>query len=168
MDIITLQSRLREFAQARDWEQFHTPKNLAMALAAEAGELLEIFQWLTDEQASAVTGRDEDLQLVRDELADIFIYLVRMADVLRINLENAVETKLIRNEHKYPVELAKGNATKYNRRDSDRGAGQAHRNENSSAAQDPPQYDSLSLSDDVASNDVGVGSSFRNNSRSGP
>jgi dCTP diphosphatase len=120
MDIIALQSRLREFARARDWEQFHTPKNLAMALAAEAGELLEIFQWLTDEQASAVTERDEDLQLVRDELADILIYLVRMADVLHIDLEDAVQGKLRGNERRYPVELAKGNATKYNRRDSGR------------------------------------------------
>jgi dCTP diphosphatase len=116
MDITALQSRLREFAQARDWEQFHTPKNLAMALAAEAGELLEIFQWLTDEQASAVTERDEDLQLVRDELADILIYLVRTADVLHIDLEDAVQGKLRDNERRYPVELAKGNATKYNRR----------------------------------------------------
>jgi len=116
MDIITLQSRLKEFAQARDWEQFHTPKNLAMALAAEAGELLEIFQWLTDEQASAVTEREEDLQLVREELADILIYLVRMADVVQIDLEDAVQGKLRDNERRYPVELAKGNATKYNRR----------------------------------------------------
>jgi NTP pyrophosphatase (non-canonical NTP hydrolase) len=118
MDINALQSRLRQFAQARDWEQFHTPKNLAMALAAEAGELLEIFQWLTDEQASAVTERDEDLQLVRDELADILIYLIRMADVVQIDLEDAVGGKLRDNERRYPVELAKGNATKYNRRDA--------------------------------------------------
>jgi dCTP diphosphatase len=116
MDIIALQTRLREFAQAREWEQFHTPKNMAMALAAEVGELLEIFQWLTDEQASAVTERDADLQLVRDELADIFIYLVRMADILHIDLENAVQGKLGDNERRYPVELAKGNATKYSRR----------------------------------------------------
>jgi dCTP diphosphatase len=118
MDIIALQSRLREFARARDWEQFHTPKNLAMALAAEGGELLEIFQWLTEEQASAVTERDEDLHLVRDELADILIYLVRMADVLHIDLEDAVQGKLRGNERRYPVELAKGNATKYDRRES--------------------------------------------------
>jgi dCTP diphosphatase len=120
MDITALQSRLRDFARARDWEQFHTPKNLAMALAAEGGELLEIFQWLTDEQASAVIKRDEDLQLVRDELADILIYLVRMADVLHIDLEDAVQGKLRDNERRYPVELAKGNAIKYNRRDSGR------------------------------------------------
>jgi dCTP diphosphatase len=118
MDLTALQTRLREFAQARDWEQFHTPKNLAMALAAEAGELLEIFQWLTDEQAAAITESDADLQLVHDELADILIYLVRMADVLGINLEDAVEAKLLRNERKYPVELAKGNAIKYDRRES--------------------------------------------------
>jgi dCTP diphosphatase len=73
---------------------------------------------LTDEQASAVIKRDEDLQLVRDELADILIYLVRMADVLHIDLEDAVQGKLRGNERRYPVELAKGNATKYDRRES--------------------------------------------------
>jgi dCTP diphosphatase len=119
MDMAALQTRLRQFAQARDWEQFHTPKNLAMALAAEAGELLEIFQWLTDQQARAITESEEDLQLVRDELADILIYLVRLADVLNIGLEDAVESKLQRNERRYPVETAKGNATKYNRRRQD-------------------------------------------------
>jgi dCTP diphosphatase len=120
MDIVALQTRLREFAQARDWEQFHTPKNLAMALAAEAGELLEIFQWLTDEQAAAITESEADLELVGGELADILIYLIRMADVLQIGLEDAVQSKLRDNERRYPVELAKGNAIKYNRRDSGR------------------------------------------------
>lgn len=116
MDMAALQIRLRQFAQARDWEQFHTPKNLAMALAAEAGELLEIFQWLTDQQARTITESQADLQRVRDELADILIYLVRLADVLDISLEEAVETKLHHNERRYPVEIARGNATKYNRR----------------------------------------------------
>jgi dCTP diphosphatase len=116
MDIIALQTHLRDFARARDWEQFHKPKNLAMALAAEVGELLEIFQWLTDEQAAAITESDADLQLVHDELADILIYLVRMADILHIDLEDAVQGKLGDNERRYPVELAKGNATKYSRR----------------------------------------------------
>jgi dCTP diphosphatase len=78
--------------------------------------LLEIFQWLTDQQARAITESEADLQFVRDELADILIYLVRMADVLDIILEEAVGTKLQRNEDKYPVEIARGNATKYNRR----------------------------------------------------
>jgi dCTP diphosphatase len=116
MDIVALQTSLREFTQARDWEQFHTPKNLAMALAAEAGELLEIFQWLTDEQAAAITESDTDLELAGGELADILIYLLRMADVLRIDLEGAVQDKLHHNERRYPVELAKGNPTKYSRR----------------------------------------------------
>jgi dCTP diphosphatase len=120
MNIVALQTRLREFAQVRDWEQFHTPKNLAMALAAEAGELLEIFQWLTDEQAAAITESEADLELVGGELADILIYLIRMTDVLQIDLEDAVQSKLRDNERRYPVELAKGNAIKYNRRDSAR------------------------------------------------
>ncbi len=116
MDMAALQTRLREFAHARYWEQFHTPKNLAMALAAEAGELLEIFQWLTDQQAQAIVESEADLQLVRDEVADILIYLVRTADVLGISLDDAVETKLQHNEDKYPVEIARGSANKYNRR----------------------------------------------------
>jgi dCTP diphosphatase len=104
-----LRTRLQSFARARDWEQFHTPKNLAMALAGEVGELIEIFQWLTaDESERVMDGpRAED---VEDELADVFIYLLRMADVLGVDLAEATRAKLERNEDRYPVPHVRGRA----------------------------------------------------------
>lgn len=95
------QCKLRTFAEDRDWEQFHTPKNLAMALSVEASELLEIFQWLTPEESVAVmdSHRADD---VRDEVADIAIYLLRLADVLGLDIEAAVATKVERNEVRFP------------------------------------------------------------------
>lgn len=104
-----LRARLREFARERDWEQFHTPKNLAMALAGEVGELLEIFQWLTPEQAQAVmdSARADD---VKDELADVMIYLVRLADVLNIDLIEAARAKVERNQRRFPPGGVRGRA----------------------------------------------------------
>jgi NTP pyrophosphatase (non-canonical NTP hydrolase) len=117
MDSNRLAARLRAFAQERDWEQFHTPKNLAMALSVEAGELLELFQWLTAEQSHALTASAAGAERVQEELADILIYLVRLADVVGVDLEAAVDTKLQVNARRYPVNLARGNATKASRRD---------------------------------------------------
>jgi len=97
-----LTTQVREFAAARDWERFHTPKNLAMALAGEVGELLEIFQWLTPEQAVAVMDGDR-ADDVEDELADVVIYLVRLAEVLDIDLVAAARAKLARNETRFPA-----------------------------------------------------------------
>jgi NTP pyrophosphatase (non-canonical NTP hydrolase) len=114
-DLAAVRERLRTFTAERDWEQFHSPKNLAMALAGEAGELLEIFQWLTDEQSRELSV--DDRARVSAEIADVLIYLVRLADVLEVSLPEAVEAKLAENERKYPVELAKGNATKYSHRE---------------------------------------------------
>ena len=93
----------------RDWEQFHTPKNLAMALAGEVGELLDIFQWLTPEEAQAVmdSARAGD---VRDELADVMIYLVRLADVLGVDLFEASGAKLQRNRDRFPPQQVSGRA----------------------------------------------------------
>jgi dCTP diphosphatase len=104
-----LQGRIREFAQKRDWEQFHTPKNLAMALSGEVGELVEVFQWLTADEAKRVmdSPRAED---VEDELADVFIYLLRMADVLRVDLAAVTRAKLERNERRYPATQVRGRA----------------------------------------------------------
>jgi dCTP diphosphatase len=104
-----LRVELREFARERDWEQFHNPKNLAMALAGEVGELLEIFQWLTPEQADAVmrSGRAED---VRDELADVAIYLVRLADILDVELLEVAHAKLERNRARFPPGDVRGRA----------------------------------------------------------
>ena len=116
-NVAAIQQRLREFAAARDWEQFHSPKNLAMALAAEAGELLEIFQWLTEQQSGDLSGSDR--AKVSAELADVQIYLLRLADVLDIDLPVAVDSKIAENERRYPVELSKGNAVKYSQRGSE-------------------------------------------------
>ena len=106
-----LKVRLREFAVVRDWEQFHSPKNLAMALIVEAAELVEHFQWLTEEQSADLPP--EKLAEVEQELADIQIYLIRLADRLGIDLEQAVDAKIALNERKYPVEKARGSARKY-------------------------------------------------------
>jgi dCTP diphosphatase len=106
-----LRRRLAEFAAERDWERFHSPKNLAMALAAEAGELLEHFQWLTEEQSAALAP--EQREAVALELADIQLYLVRLADRLGIDLIEAAHRKIGINAGKYPVEKARGLARKY-------------------------------------------------------
>ena len=98
-----------------DWEQFHTPKNLTMALSVEASELVEIFQWLTPEQSSNLN--DKQMNAVNEEVADVAIYLLRLCDVLDINLSDVVENKIKVNGEKYPVDLSKGNAKKYNQRE---------------------------------------------------
>ena len=113
MDIPAIQDELREFVHARDWQQFHSPKNLVMALSAEAAELTELFQWLTEEQSCAVMSASETAEAVRDEVADVFVYLLRLIDVLDIDLEAAVRAKMKKNAAKYPVHLAKGLAKKY-------------------------------------------------------
>ncbi len=116
MDLKGIQRRLEDFAARRGWERFHSPKNLAMALSVEAGELLEIFQWLTEDQSRAIAGSGPDFDRVKEEIADVFIYLARMADLLGIDIEEAVFRKMALNEERYPVELSRGNAVKYNRR----------------------------------------------------
>lgn len=108
-----LQATQREFVKQRAWEQFHTPKNLAMALAGEAGELLEIFQWLTPEQSAVIMSDDKQAKAVRHELADIIFYCARLADVLGIDIQAAVNEKMLQNAAKYPVDKAFGKATKY-------------------------------------------------------
>jgi len=101
-DIDQLMVRIRDFARARQWEQFHTPKNLVMALSVEASELVEIFQWLTAEEAIAITKTTEGLAAVRDEIADVAIYLLRLADELNVSVVQAVNDKLDRNENRFP------------------------------------------------------------------
>jgi NTP pyrophosphatase (non-canonical NTP hydrolase) len=113
-DLPEVQATLSEFADARDWAQFHSPKNLSMALAAETGELLEIFQWLTEEQSQALST--EDLAHARDELADVQIYVARLADLLGIDLDDAVREKMSDNERRYPADVVRGTATKYSKR----------------------------------------------------
>ena len=106
-----LKEELRQFVSERDWEQFHNPKNLAMALAIEAAELMEPFQWLTPEQACELSPKAR--AAVEDELADVFIYLVRLSDVLGVDLMTVARRKLERNRAKYPAEQVRGRAVKY-------------------------------------------------------
>jgi NTP pyrophosphatase (non-canonical NTP hydrolase) len=105
-----LKERLREFARERDWEQFHSPKNLAMALIVEAAELVEHFQWLTEAQSQALDP--EKREQVAQELADVFLYLVRLADRLDIDLMDAAQRKIVLNAQKYPADKVRGSAKK--------------------------------------------------------
>jgi NTP pyrophosphatase (non-canonical NTP hydrolase) len=111
-----LQGQLRSFAAVREWEVFHTPKNLAMAVAAEAGELLGELQWLTDEQIQAELKPGGPLRgRVEGEIADVLLYLARLADVAGIDLLEAATTKLEINETRYPPDTARGTSEKYTR-----------------------------------------------------
>lgn len=109
--MIELRDRLRDFVNERDWQQFHTPKNLAMALAGEAAEIMEIFQWLTPEESARLP--EEKLAEVREEIGDVLIYLVRLADQLGIDPMDAANQKMERNRQKYPADLVRGRADKY-------------------------------------------------------
>ncbi|MFW3338154.1 nucleotide pyrophosphohydrolase [Aliarcobacter butzleri] len=111
MDIKKIEKVLKQFSQERDWEQFHSPKNLSMALSVEASELVEIFQWLTEEQSYTLS--DSKKQHTKEEVADIAIYLLRICMKLDIDLEEAILEKMKKNEEKYPVEKVKGSAKKY-------------------------------------------------------
>ena len=112
-ELIELRDALRKFAAARDWERFHSPKNLAMALAGEAGEVIEHFQWLSEQESAALSDTTrEDVAL---ELADVLLYLIRLSDVLDIDLAEAARRKLIVNAGRYPVEKAHGRSEKYDK-----------------------------------------------------
>lgn len=108
-----LRDAMRRFAAERDWDRFHTPKNLAMALSGEAGELIEHFQWLTAEESASLPApvREE----VALEMADVLLYLVRLGDVLGIDLAEAARRKIAINAQRYPVERVRGRAVKYDR-----------------------------------------------------
>lgn len=109
-ELLKLRDRLRIFAADRNWDQFHNPKNLAMALIAEAGELVEPFQWLTEEQSKSLDSKQ--LSLVQDEVADVFIYLIRLADKLGIDLIESANKKIDLNNERYPVSEAYDSAEK--------------------------------------------------------
>lgn len=111
--LLALRDALRQFAAERDWDVFHTPKNLAMALSGEAGEVIEHFQWLTAEQSADLSP--EARAEVALELADVLLYLVRLADVLEVDLAEAAGRKLLLNARRYPVDKARGRADKYDR-----------------------------------------------------
>ena len=117
MNVEDIKRRIEKFASERDWNQFHSPKNLIMALSSEVGELSDIFQWLNEEQSKKEQISDNNLELAKEEIADILIYLIRISDKLDIDLEKEVFKKIESNEKKYPIDKSKGNAVKYNRRD---------------------------------------------------
>ena len=108
-----LKDRIRAFSKARDWEQFHAPKNLAMALAAEVGELMERFLWIEVEESRCLCDDPVKRAEVADELADVLIYALRFADVAGLDATEAILQKMARNEERYPVEKAKGSSVKY-------------------------------------------------------
>ena len=110
-EIDNLRNQLRTFAADRDWDQFHSPKNLASALAVEAAELLENFQWLTEAESNQLPP--ETLAAVRAEVADVLLYLIRISDKLGIDLIAAANAKIVLNAKKYPVDKARGNSKKY-------------------------------------------------------
>lgn len=117
MNIERYAELLNQFAEERDWRQFHSPKNLTTALMCEAAELAEIFQWMTTEQSEAVTENSKLMKDISHEIADVQLYLIRLANILNIDIEKSVQEKLAINARKYPIDLAKGNSTKYSRRE---------------------------------------------------
>lgn len=106
-----LQDKIRKFVEIRDWDQYHTPKNLCLALIAECGELVEHFQWLSEAESADLPA--ESLEEVSHELADVFVYLLRLSDKLGIDLLEAAQRKMILNEAKYPADEVRGSAKKY-------------------------------------------------------
>lgn len=108
-----LRERVLAFARERDWEQFHSPKNLSMALAAEAGELMEHFLWTESRDSGAPLADRRKREEIEDEIADVVIYALEFANIGRIDLARAIEAKLAKNAAKYPVEKARGSAKKY-------------------------------------------------------
>lgn len=109
--LVKLRDRLRRFAAERDWQQFHSPKNLAIAVNVEAGELLEHFQWLTDDASRSLPAGE--LAEIREEIADVLLYLIRLADQLGVDLLAAADAKIDVNAHKYPADKARGSSRKY-------------------------------------------------------
>ena len=108
-----LKTRVLAFARERDWEQFHAPKNLSMALAAEAGELMEHFLWSTTEASRTVVADQARKAKIEEELADVVIYALEFANITGIDVAAAIEAKMARNAEKYPVEKARGRSDKY-------------------------------------------------------
>src|ERR1700730_11515460 len=103
--LMRLRDRLRDFASVRDWNQFHSPKNLAIALSVEAGELLEHFLWISDQDS--LTMPPDKLRAIKDEVADVFLYLIRLADLLNVDMVQAANEKVDANSRKYPVEKSR-------------------------------------------------------------
>ncbi len=114
MDLENLKTKLRKFSKDRDWEKFHSPKNIAIALSVEASELLEIFQWSKDGGFNEIKDLHKKKE-IENEIADVFNYLVKLVDILDLDLETISMNKIIENEKKYPIEKVKGKALKYSK-----------------------------------------------------
>lgn len=113
IDVSRLTEALQRFSTDRDWDQFHSPKNLVMALTAEVGELVELFQWVGEAESRDLARDEKTSAAVREELADVLMYLVRLSNVLGVDLAQAAADKLCINEQKYPVHKARGSSKKY-------------------------------------------------------
>lgn len=113
IDLLSLNADIEKFVEERDWDKFHSLKNLSMALSVESSELLEIFQWLSEAESNDIKNDLEKLAKVKDEVADIFVYLMRIISKTEIDLETVVRDKMKKNSVKYPIELARGNSKKY-------------------------------------------------------
>ena len=111
--VAEIKTRVLDFAQERDWEQFHAPKNLSMALAAEAGELMEHFLWATSEDSRKVMNDPKKREEIEEELSDVIIYALEFANMTGVDVAAAIERKMAANAVKYPVEKAKGRSVKY-------------------------------------------------------
>ncbi len=112
--VAEIKEKVLQFAAERDWEQFHTPKNLSMALASEAAELMEHFLWSDSAQSRQLVNDPVKGTKIREELADVLIYALEFANIAGIDVAEAIEHKMARNAEKYPVEKARGSAKKYN------------------------------------------------------
>lgn len=116
MDIDDIQQSIDDFVTQRDWQRYHTSKNVAIALSVEVSELLEILQWKDEQEIVRIQKDSQEFGKIRDEFADVMIYLLRFADLLDIDVEQAVLDKIRKNDEKYPVELSKGTFVKYSDR----------------------------------------------------
>lgn len=114
LDMEKLEKVISKFSNDRNWDQFHSIKNLSMALSVETSELVEIFQWMSEADSNAIMLNEEKFSDVKDEVADIFVYLLRISSKLNIDLEEVVLKKMKDNEVKYPVETSHGDSRKYN------------------------------------------------------
>lgn len=112
-DLMALRRQVRRFAEERGWQKYHNPRSLLLALVGEIGELSEVFQWLDDDEASAIMEDSKKAARVHEEIADVFCYLLRLSDILGIDLGSALRAKIKLNAERYPIELSRGNAIKY-------------------------------------------------------
>lgn len=117
--LASIEESVAQFARDRDWDQFHTPKNLILAATAEMGELAEVLQWKSDEEVASFLKSDEGKTKLSEEVADVVIYLIRLCQKSEISLVNAISDKLLVNSKKYPIDLSRGNSKKYSERSND-------------------------------------------------